>query len=81
MSDSIFSRIADMIAQTAGIQVEKILPDSKFQDLGMDSLDSLSLISDLEQEFNVKIPNQELLKIKTVGQAVESLEKRMAGVN
>ena len=80
MEDSLFVRIKELIAQTAGVPVEKILAESKFQDLGMDSLDALSLISDLEQEFNIKIPNQELLKIKTVGQAFESLQKRVVSV-
>ena len=80
MEDSLFLRIKELIAQTAGVPAEKILPESKFQDLGMDSLDVLSLISDLEQEFNIKIPNQELLKIKTVGQAFESLQKRVVSV-
>lgn len=80
MQDTLFERIKELIAQTAGVPVEKISPESKFQDLGMDSLDALSLISDLEQEFNIKIPNQELLKIKTVGQAFESLQKRVVSV-
>ena len=45
----------------------------------MDSLDGLTLIFDLEEEFNVAIPNEEAAQIKNVRQAVESLKKLMAG--
>jgi acyl carrier protein len=41
----------------------------------MDSLDSVELISELEDHFKVSIPNQELLQIKTVKEAVDSLSK------
>jgi len=43
----------------------------------MDSLDALALISDLEEKYKIKIPNQEVLKIQTVGQAVEAMVKRI----
>ncbi len=76
-NDALFVKVAQLIATTAEIPVEKITTESKFQDLGMDSLDALALISDLEEEYKIKIPNQEILKIRTVGQAVESLSKRI----
>ncbi len=76
-NDTLFVKVAQLIATTAEIPVEKITTESKFQDLGMDSLDALALISDLEEEYKIKIPNQEILKIRTVGQAVESLSKRI----
>jgi acyl carrier protein len=41
----------------------------------MDSLDSVELISELEDHFKVSIPNQELLQIKTVKEAVDGLTK------
>jgi len=41
----------------------------------MDSLDSVEVISDLEDHFNVSIPNQEVLQIKTIEEAVNSLSK------
>ncbi len=73
----VFTKIAELIASTADIPLEKVTPESRFQDLGMDSLDALAMISDLEEEYKIKIPNQEILKIKTVGQAVEGISKRI----
>ena len=55
--------------------MEKVTPESTFQSMGLDSLDALAMINDLEEEYNVSIPNKEVLKIRTVGQAVESFEK------
>ncbi len=74
---ALFAKVAELIATTADIPLEKITLESRFQDLGMDSLDALAMISDLEEEYKIKIPNQEILKIRTVGQAVESLSKRI----
>jgi acyl carrier protein len=76
-NETIFVKIAEHLAETANVPLEKITPESKFQDLGMDSLDALALISDLEEEYKIKIPNQEVLKIQTVGQAVEAMVKRI----
>ena len=76
-NNAVFTKIAELIATTADVPLEKVTLESQFQDLGMDSLDALALISDLEEEYGIKIPNQEILKIKTVGEAVESISKRI----
>jgi acyl carrier protein len=75
--DAVFSKVAELIAATADIPAEKITNESRLQDLGMDSLDALAMISDLEEEYNIKISNEEVLKIRTVGQAVESISKAL----
>ena len=76
-SEAVFAKIAAIISTTTDTPVENIQLTSQFRDLGLDSLDALSMISDLEEEYGIKIPNQEILKIKTVGEAVESLGKRI----
>jgi len=73
--DDIFRKVSEIIAARKGVQPADIHLASSFDDLGMDSLDSVELISDLEEVYNVSIPNQELLAIKTVNEAVESLHK------
>ena len=75
MTEEIFAKIVELLAQTKGVDPATITMDMTFDQLGMDSLDSLDLVSELEEAYNVTIPNQEVLKIKTVRQAVESLEK------
>ena len=75
MKDDIFNKVAEFISINNHIPVETITIDSSFEDLGMDSLDGLTLVNDLENEYNITLPNEEAVKIKTVSQAVESLEK------
>ena len=75
MSELIFEKIATLLASKKGVNKELINIDSSFEELGLDSLDAVELIADLEDEFNVTIPNIELQNIKSVKQAVNGLQK------
>ncbi len=56
---------------------EKITPETSFvNDLGADSLDTVELVMELEEEFDINIPDDAAEKIQTVGQAVQYIEKR-----
>ena len=77
--EEIFQKVSGIIASKKGIQPADIKLSSSFEELDMDSLDSVELISDLEEFYNVSIPNQELLAIKTVNEAVNSLGKLVNG--
>ena len=71
----IYQKVRELIGEKKGLKSEDIFMTNSFEELDMDSLDSVELISELEDYFKVSIPNQELLKIRTVKEAVESLEK------
>lgn len=71
----VFEKIKDLIAAKKGISPDSIRVSQSFEELELDSLDSVELISDLEDHFNVNIPNQEVLQIKTIQEAVDSLSK------
>lgn len=75
MSEIIFDKISAVISAKKGVNRELIKVESTFEELGLDSLDAVELIADLEDEFKVTIPNIELQNIKSVKQAVSSLEK------
>jgi len=77
MSEVIFNKIATLLSSKKGINKELISIEQSFEDLGLDSLDAVELISDLEDEFNVTLPNIELQQIKTIRQAVEGIKKSM----
>jgi acyl carrier protein len=77
MSEVIFNKIATLLSSKKGINKELISIEQSFEDLGLDSLDAVELISNLEDEFNVTLPNIELQQIKTIRQAVEGIEKSM----
>ena len=72
-----FEKIRDIIANQLGIDPGTIKPESKLvDDLKTDSLDIVELIMDLEQEFDVEIPDEELPKIQTVADIIGYLEKK-----
>jgi acyl carrier protein len=79
MSEMIFEKIATLLSSKKGVNKELIHIDSTFEELGLDSLDSIELIADMEDEFNVSIPNTELQEIKTIRNAVDGLSKAMNG--
>ena len=61
-----------------GVEAEKVNIDSSFEELGMDSLDAVELVADMEEIFNVNIPNTDLQNFKTIRQAVEGLQRAIS---
>lgn len=78
MSDEVTERVIKVVADSQHIAPEQISLDTTFEELGMDSLDGIDLIFDLELEFNVAIPNDEAVKIHGIRQTVENLKKLLA---
>jgi acyl carrier protein len=72
MSAEIKDKVYDIIVSKMGVSKDQIKPESKFaEDLGADSLDTVELIMELENEFDVKIPDEDAEKIGTVQQAID----------
>jgi acyl carrier protein len=71
-------RVISCVAKTQKLPPEKITIDSKFEDLGIDSLDGVNILYALEMEFNVSIPDEGVLGIKSVREAVEQLDKLLS---
>ena len=69
----------DKLVEIIGNYVEvdgTITPDSRFmEDLGFTSFDFMSMLGELEDEFDVEIDQQEVANIRTVGEAAKYLEK------
>ncbi len=65
------SQVIAIIAEQLGISENEITEETVFADLGADSLDLFQIISSLEEEFDIEFDNDEVEKIKTVGDAIE----------
>ena len=77
---SVTERVTDIVAEQLGVDKEKISGDTSFaNDLGADSLDTVELVMELEEEFDINIPDDAAEKIQTVGQAVEYIEQNSGG--
>ena len=71
-----FDKIAKLLAEQLGIPQSKITLESKIvEDLGAETLDVVELLMTLEDETGKTIPDEEVTKIKTVGEIVEVIEK------
>ncbi len=79
MSDSsIQDRVVRIVCDQMGSSAEKITPETSFiNDLGADSLDTVELVMELEDEFEVSIPDEDAEKIQTVGNAVEYITSKL----
>jgi len=64
-----------LLAEKLRLPKEKIKAETKIvEDLGYDSLDTVEMLMTLEEEFNVRIPDEEAIKLKTVGDVANYLE-------
>ena len=73
---SVPDRVIDIVAEQLGVDKEKIKRETSFvNDLGADSLDTVELVMELEEEFDINIPDDAAEKIQTVGEAIDFIEK------
>ncbi len=74
------SRLRDVLVSELGLDAQKITPEANFeQDLDVDSLGVVELLMAMEDEFGVKIPDDEAESIHTVGQAVDLVHAKLNG--
>jgi acyl carrier protein len=76
---SVEERVINIVAEQLGVDKDKIKRESNFvNDLGADSLDTVELVMELEEEFDINIADDAAEKIQTVGQAIEHIDKSTA---
>ena len=75
MSD-FFNRVKKIVIEHLGVEEAKIVEGASFiDDLGADSLDTVELVMAFEEEFDIEIPDDEVEKIVTVGDAVKLISQ------
>ncbi|MCL4196630.1 MAG: acyl carrier protein [Phycisphaerales bacterium] len=74
------AKVISIVAEQMGVDKSQITRNTSFvNDLNADSLDTVELVMELEDEFETSIPDEEAEKIQTVGQAVEFIMKATSG--
>jgi acyl carrier protein len=78
-TEEIRSSLADIVNEVAGIPAEDVQLDKSFtDDLDVDSLSMVEVVVEAEERFDVKIPDDEVKNLKTVGDAVAFIERNQA---
>ncbi len=79
MSQDIFNRVKKVTVEELNVKEEEVVETASFtEDLGADSLDVVELVMAFEDEFGIDIPDDEVGEIKTVGNAVDYISKKLA---
>jgi acyl carrier protein len=73
MSETIQDRVLRVIATTQRIPPERVKPDSTFEELGIDSMDSINILFDLESEFGIEIDDEDAKKIHTIREMIDGV--------
>ena len=74
------NKVKEIIVEQLGVGADQVTPEASFiDDLGADSLDTVELVMELEEEFDINIPDDVAEKIQTVGQAIDHIEKAVKG--
>ena len=71
-----FEKIRAMICEEYEIDEDEVTLETNLEDLNFDSLDMIEIAMDIEDEFNVEVPDEVLEKFITIGDIVEFLENR-----
>lgn len=75
---SVEERVIDIVCENLGVNKEQVARTTSFiDDMGADSLDIVELVMELEEEFEITIPDEQAEKIKTVGEAIDYIEREL----
>ena len=78
MSDNL-TKIKEIIIDKLGIEENKITLEARFiEDLGADSLDTVELIMQFEEEFDIEISDEDAEKLTTVGSSIDYITSKLA---
>ena len=70
------NKVKQIIVDELGVDENEVTPNARFiDDLGADSLDTVELVMEFEDEFELSIPDEEAEKIQTVGQAIDYIKE------
>ena len=70
-----FEQVAGMIAEQLGIDAAGIKPESRLvDDLGADSLDVVAMVMEMESQYGIQIPDEDLTKLKTVADVMQYIQ-------
>ena len=78
MAVDVAAQIKEAIVEKLGVEESKVTENASFiNDLGADSLDTVELIMELENRFNIQIPDEDQEQLQTVGDAIKYVQAKI----
>ena len=78
MDTNTLEKVKEIIVDKLAVDIKSITTDAKFiDDLGADSLDTVELIMQFEEDFDIEIPDEDAEKILSVNQAVDYINSKL----
>ena len=78
-NDEVLAGLAELITDETGINASEVALEKSFtDDLDIDSISMMTIVVNAEEKFDVKIPDEEVKNLKTVGDAVDFIVKAQA---
>ncbi len=72
-------KVIQIVSEQMSVDKKELSRETSFvNDLNADSLDTVELVMELEDEFDMTIPDEDAEKLKTVGEAIEFIQKQLA---
>lgn len=75
MADAVAEKVIATLASVKRISADKITPETNLQELGIDSLDVFTLLFELENAFQISIPDDDVRSIRTVNDIISGVKK------
>ena len=73
-------KVTQIVSEQLSVDKGELSRETSFvNDLNADSLDTVELVMELEDEFDLTIPDEEAEKLKTVGEAIDYIQKSLSG--
>ena len=77
--EEILAGLAEIVNEETGLETEAVQLDKNFtEDLDIDSISMMTIVVNAEEKFDVKIPDEEVKNLKTVGDAVDYINNAQA---
>ncbi len=75
--NEILKKIKDIAVEELGVSPEKVTEEARFiEDLGADSIGVMELVMKMEEEFGLQIPDEDIEKLRTVGDVIDYILKK-----
>ncbi len=71
----VLNKVAEIIVNTANCKIEDVTPEAELAALGVDSLKAITVVFELEEAFDIEIPNEVIASIVTVNDILERIEE------